>query len=107
LMPTYIARSGYCCVSHDIQPDGRVSNVAATYCTDAHLKPYAKKSVERYVFEPERKDGTPVTAKSLTIKLAWHIVDDFGQTVVGGNGFMTPRPDGSHDTEMIFSAEIA
>lgn len=59
----------------EIRPDGRVRNLRVTRSLDAGLDQKAMEAIEKWTFQPGRKDGKPVVVAA-TIEVNFRLLDD-------------------------------
>ena len=79
--------SGYCKVQFDISPEGRPFNVQTTSCTNAQLKSATVKSVQRWRYAPETRDGRPVTRLGMETTIRFDLTGDRGEILPLPSGY--------------------
>ncbi|MGB6317748.1 MAG: energy transducer TonB [Litorimonas sp.] len=81
VMPPRATRSGHCQIGFDIGPDGRPFNVQALSCSQALFSRSAVRSVEKWTYRPEIRDGLAVTRTGLKTKISFVLSDERGQVI--------------------------
>lgn len=71
--------SGYCDVQFDISAEGKPFNVSATLCTNDQLKAPTVKSVLKWNYAPEMRDGQSVSRTGLKTTIRFDLQDERGR----------------------------
>jgi len=79
--------SGYCRVRFDIGANGQPLNVKTTTCTNAQLKSPTVKSVQKWKYAPEIRDGRPVSRSGLETTIRFDLRDERGQVLPLPSGY--------------------
>lgn len=77
-MPYGAESSGYCYVSFDVSPVGKVENLAVIYCTDYVFGNAALNSVERFKYAPKKVNDVPARDEDIIIKITFMLSDECG-----------------------------
>jgi protein TonB len=80
-MPTRADRSGHCRVSFDISPDGKPYNIQANFCSQSHFERPATRSVAKWTYRPEIRDGLPVTRSGMETLIRFNLSDERGNII--------------------------
>jgi len=81
VMPSRADRSGHCRISFDISPDGKPYNIRARTCSQSHFERPATRSVEKWTYRPEIRDGLPVTRTGLETLIRFNLLDERGTLI--------------------------
>ncbi len=79
--------SGYCRVTFDISADGLPMNVATTTCTNSQLSSPTVKSVQKWKYAPEIRDGLPVSRSGMETVIRFDLKDERGNVLPLPSGF--------------------
>lgn len=79
--------SGYCRVRFDINPEGRPFNVTATLCTNRLLKSPTVKSVQKWNYTPEIRNGRAISRSGLETTIRFDLADERGKILPLPSGF--------------------
>ena len=79
--------SGYCRVTFDISAEGLPFNVKTTTCTNAQLSPPTVKSVQKWKYAPEIRDGLPISRSGMETTIRFDLKDDRGQVLPLPSGY--------------------
>ena len=79
--------SGYCRVRFDISVEGLPFNVATTECTSGQLESATVKSVQKWKYAPQMKDGRPVSRSGLETTIRFDLKDDRGELLPLPRGY--------------------
>lgn len=79
--------SGYCRVRFDISPEGLPFNVQTTTCTNNQLKSATVKSVQKWKYAPEMRDGIPVSRSGLETTIRFDLRGDRGEVLPLPSGY--------------------
>jgi len=79
--------SGYCRVTFDISAKGAPINVQTTRCTNAQLASPTVKSVQKWKYAPEIRDGRPVSRSGLETTIRFDLRDERGEVLPLPNGY--------------------
>lgn len=80
-MPTRADRSGHCRVSFDIGPDGKPYNIQANFCSQSHFERPAARSVAKWTYRPEIRDGLPVTRSGMETLIRFNLSGERGNII--------------------------
>ncbi|WP_298918792.1 energy transducer TonB [uncultured Algimonas sp.] len=81
VMPPRAMRSGHCRVAFDIGADGRPFNVRASYCSQSLFQRAAEKSVGKWTYRPEIRDGLPVARTGFETRIRFDLRDERGDVI--------------------------
>lgn len=79
--------SGYCRVKFDISAEGQPFNVETTACTNGQLRSPTVKSVQRWKYAPEMRDGRTVSRTGLETTIRFDLRDERGDVLPVPSGF--------------------
>ncbi|MGJ8562103.1 MAG: energy transducer TonB [Alphaproteobacteria bacterium] len=80
-MPPRAERSGHCQVRFDISAGGKPYNIMATQCTQSLFERPSVKSVQKWNYHPEIRDGIAVARSGLQTKISFHLNDERGDLI--------------------------
>jgi len=80
-MPTRATRSGHCRLIFNIGPDGRPYDVRATSCSQSHFERPAVRSVEKWIYRPEIKDGLAISRAGVSTTIRFNLTDESGRII--------------------------
>jgi len=78
--------SGYCRVRFDVSPEGQPYNVMTTLCTSVQLEKPTVKSVRRWKYAAQTRNGRPVARSGLETVVRFDLKDERGEVL--------PLPEG-------------
>ena len=79
--------SGYCRVRFDITAQGQPVNVETTMCTSSQLKSATVKSIQRWKYAPEIRNGRAVARSGLETTIRFDLRDERGDVLPLPNGY--------------------
>ena len=79
--------SGYCRVRFDISAQGQPINVDTTTCTSSQLKSATVKSVQKWKYAPEIRNGRAVSRSGLATTVRFDLRDERGQILPLPSGY--------------------
>jgi len=79
--------SGYCGVQFDISAEGLPFNVQTTVCTNNQLKSATVKSVQKWKYAPQMRNGNAVSRSGLKTTIRFDLKDEGGETLPVPEGY--------------------
>jgi len=79
--------SGYCRVTFDISAEGQPFNVKTSTCTNARLASPTVKSVQKWKYAPEIRDGRSVSRSGLETTIRFDLRDERGEVLPLPSGY--------------------
>lgn len=76
IMPPRAERSGHCMIRFDISAGGKPYNVAATYCSQSLFKRPSIRSVQKWNYHPEIRDGVTIARTGLQSRITFQLADE-------------------------------
>lgn len=80
-VPPRATKSGHCVIGFDISAEGRPFNIAALSCSESLFSRPAIRSVEKWVYKPEIRNGQAITRAGLKTTIRFQLTDEAGRII--------------------------
>lgn len=81
IMPPRAERSGHCMIRFDISASGKPYNVAAIYCSQSLFERPSIRSVQKWNYHPEIRDGAAIARTGLQSRITFQLADENGNII--------------------------